>query len=77
MNSKILIAEDNLYTIQQYKTILEKNGYDVTITYDGQECIQKYNEELKKNETNSYNSNPFEIVLIDNNMPKKKWSRGC
>lgn len=71
MALNVLIAEDNLFTIQQYNRILEKNGYTVTIAQDGEECVQKYNEALEKKEFKSIESTPFDVVLIDNNMPKK------
>ena len=68
---KILVAEDNIFTIQQYKRILEKNGYKVTVAYDGEECIQKFNEAFLTLNPDSLESGPFDVVLIDNNMPKK------
>ena len=67
----VLVAEDNLFTIQQYKHVLEKNGYNVTTARDGEECMQKYNEAFLSLETESIESGPFDVVLIDNNMPKK------
>lgn len=67
MALSILIGEDNFFTVKQYEKILEKNGHDVTITRDGDECVKKYTEAMK-NETKSY---PFDVVLMDNNMPKK------
>lgn len=67
MTLNILIGEDNLYTVKQYEKILEKNGHDVTVTRDGDECVKKYTETLK----NEIKSSPFDVVLIDNNMPKK------
>lgn len=67
MALSILIGEDNLFTVKQYEKILEKNGHIVTVTRDGDECVKKYTEAMK-NETKSY---PFDVVLMDNNMPKK------
>ncbi len=67
----VLVAEDNLFTIQQYKHVLEKNGYNVTTARDGEECMQKYNEAFLSVDTESIESGPFDVVLIDNNMPKK------
>ena len=67
----VLVAEDNLFTIQQYKHVLEKNGYHVTTAKDGEECMQKYNEAFLSLEIESIESGPFDVVLIDNNMPKK------
>lgn len=64
----MLVAEDNKFTIQQYQNILEKNGCEVTLAYDGEQCIQKFNE---ASVTSSSEFSPFDVVLIDNNMPKK------
>lgn len=68
---KVLVAEDNLFTIQQYKHVLEKNGYDVTTAQDGEECMKKYDEAFLVLDTEFLESGPFDVVLIDNNMPKK------
>jgi two-component system cell cycle response regulator CpdR len=67
----VLVAEDNLFTIQQYKHVLEKNGYVVTTAQDGEECMKKYDEAFLTLDTESLESGPFDVVLIDNNMPKK------
>ena len=67
----VLVAEDNLFTIQQYKHVLEKNGYTVTTAQDGEECMKKYDEAFLTLDTESLESGPFDVVLIDNNMPKK------
>jgi CheY-like chemotaxis protein len=69
MSQSVLVGEDNLYTIEQYNKILSKNGCKVTIAKDGDECVQKYNEALKNAEFEK--TNPFDVVVIDNNMPKK------
>ena len=58
---KVLVAEDNLFTANQYNKILEKNGHEVTMTRDGTECIEKYQE----------GHSEFDVVLLDNNMPIK------
>ena len=71
MASKVLVAEDNLFTIQQYKHILEKNGFEVTTAQDGEECMKKFDEAFLKLNPESLESGPFDVVLIDNNMPKK------
>ena len=47
MSLNILIAEDNEFTSKQYKTALEKKGHNVTITKDGEECVEIYNDETK------------------------------
>ena len=69
MSLNILVAEDNAFTASQYTKILEKNGHKVKITKDGQECLEAYQQALS--EFDSLDKNPFDVVLLDNNMPKK------
>ena len=71
MVSKVLVAEDNLFTNQQNRHILEKNGFEVTTAQDGEECMKKYDEAFLKLNPEALESGPFDVVLIDNNMPKK------
>lgn len=66
----ILVAEDNKFTAQQYKILLEKMGHRVITTQDGSECVKKYKEQLKS-EFDSLDDSPFDLVLLDHNMPKK------
>ncbi|MFB5631099.1 MAG: response regulator [Nitrosopumilaceae archaeon] len=68
---KILVAEDNEFTSLQYDRILEKEGHKVTITKNGEECLQKYNDEKKKNEYKLLGEGPFDVVVLDQSMPKK------
>jgi CheY-like chemotaxis protein len=70
MALNILVAEDNAFTATQYTRALEKNGHRVTLAKDGQECIELYSKECQKSEFDSLES-PFDVVLLDNNMPKK------
>lgn len=69
MSLNILVAEDNAFTASQYTKILEKNGHKVKIAKDGQECLEAYEQALS--EFDSLDKNPFDVVLLDNNMPKK------
>ncbi len=73
MPLNILIAEDNAFTSKQYKTALEKKGHRVTLTQDGEECFDVYNDEAKYSELfkEQKSSSPFDIVLLDQNMPRK------
>ncbi|HXG74653.1 MAG: response regulator [Candidatus Nitrosotenuis sp.] len=68
---KILVAEDNVFTATQYTKALEKNGHQVIVARDGQECLEVYAGELSKPEFDTLDKNPFDVVLLDNNMPKK------
>lgn len=69
MSLNILVAEDNAFTASQYTKILEKNGHRVQVAKDGEECIEAYEKALSEFET--LDKNPFDVVLLDNNMPKK------
>ena len=72
MSLNILIAEDNEYTAKQYKTILEKRGHQVTLTKDGVECVDEYTNEAKYAELfRKEKAPPFDIVLLDHDMPRK------
>ena len=72
MTLNILVAEDNEFTAKQYKTALEKKGHRVTLTKDGEECFDVYNDEVKYSELfKKSKQSPFDIVLLDQNMPKK------
>jgi len=67
----ILIAEDNDFTSLQYNRILEKEGHKVVIAKDGEECLQKFKDEKKKNISKSHAKGPFDVVVLDQSMPKK------
>lgn len=69
MSLKILVAEDNAFTVTQYTKVLQKNGHKVIVTRDGEECLQIYENALS--EFDSLDQNPFDVILLDNNMPKK------
>lgn len=71
MSLNILVAEDNTFTATQYTKALEKNGHKVTVTKDGVECLEAYEKALECSEFDSLDKNPFDVVLLDNNMPKK------
>lgn len=72
MPLNILVAEDNAFTAKQYKTALEKKGHTVTVTHDGEECFDIYNDEVKYSELFKKEKNsPFDMVLLDQNMPRK------
>ncbi len=68
MGLNILIAEDNDFTTLQYNRVLEKCGHSLVITKNGEECLQKFNEEKKKGESGKQS---FDVILLDQSMPKK------
>jgi CheY-like chemotaxis protein len=71
MSLNILVAEDNVFTATQYIKALEKNGHKVIVAKDGEECLRLYENALGVTELDSLDKNPFDVVLLDNNMPKK------
>jgi len=70
----ILIAEDNQFTATQYDRVLKKYGHSIVITKDGSECLQTYQDQLKNSEFDSLDKNPFDVVVLDQSMPKMSGS---
>ena len=72
---KILIAEDEPDLLSQYKEFLEKNNHTTIITTDGDRCLSAYRKEYEKwfNQKNDESSSdsPFDVVILDYQMPKK------
>ena len=77
MGLNILVAEDNKFTAMQYKMALEKAGHKVTVVQDGDECVKKYVSALGKSEFESIDTHPFDLILLDHNMPKKSGSKAA
>lgn len=72
MPLSILIAEDNEFTGKQYKIALEKRNHKVTLTKDGVECVDIYVNEAKYEELfRKSRTVPFDLVLLDHDMPRK------
>jgi len=55
----ILVVDDDLDFIEIYKFVLEKNGYEVTAAYNGQECLDKIQ------------SKRPDLIILDVMMTKK------
>jgi len=73
MKRKLLIAEDNVFTANQYKIFLEKNGYEVTVCNNGVACLNKFNREFKyKHVVLKEKSAPYDYILLDKLCPKQK-----
>jgi len=64
-----LIAEDNEGISDAYSKTLEKRGHQVTVTKNGEDCLTKYESELKSG--NKKGRYPFDVVIVDQAMPKK------
>jgi CheY-like chemotaxis protein len=70
---KILLAEDEQDVAKLYKIILEDRGHDVTITNNGEECLEVYHMELQNISLNTgplKHIQPFDVVVLDYKMPK-------
>lgn len=66
----ILIAEDQQDTATLYRIALESRGHSVTITSDGLQCLQKYEEASRKASAETTSQTPFDAVVLDYRMPK-------
>src|SRR5918911_4219927 len=70
---KLLIAEDEQDTALVYKLALQDRGHQVTITNNGQDCLDVYYLELQHvtlTTDPSKHVQPFDAVILDYKMPK-------
>ena len=70
---KLLLAEDDKDTATLYNVALGARGHQVTITNNGQECLDVYHKELQNvtlNTDASKHIQPFDAVILDYKMPK-------
>jgi DNA-binding response OmpR family regulator len=72
---RILIAEDDTDISESYKDALEARNHIVMLAENGEECLEIYNKELKREQTEIENgerrSTPFDAVILDYMMPRK------
>jgi CheY-like chemotaxis protein len=74
---RILVAEDEEKIAESYRLVLKSKGHEVTITEDGQACVDKYMDALKKQSTPRKSASakdpemitPFDVVILDYRMP--------
>ena len=59
MGKKVLIIDDEKNTVKFLSVLLSENGYEPIVAYDGQEGMQKIEE------------NDIDLILLDVMMPKK------
>ena len=73
LSSKILVAEDEYDILASYKEALELANHLVTTAQDGEECFKIYLKEFKKANAKKdpTQASPFDVVVLDYNMPKK------
>ncbi|MFZ0512798.1 MAG: response regulator [Candidatus Nitrosopolaris sp.] len=70
---KILIAEDDRDIVLLYKHTIEKRHHEVTISEDGEDCLNIYHEEFQRSKFGKRYSVAkfgFDIVILDHKMPK-------
>lgn len=58
---RILIAEDESSTKETFRAFLEDEGHKVTVTSNGEECLQTYRRDVEA----------FDILILDYRMPVK------
>jgi DNA-binding response OmpR family regulator len=72
---KILIAEDDVDISESYKDALETRNHIVMLAENGEKCLEIYNKELKREQTEiekeERRGNPFDAVILDYMMPRK------
>jgi DNA-binding response OmpR family regulator len=72
---KILIAEDDIDISESYKDALEARNHIVTLAGNGEECLEIYSKELKRDqieiEKGEREGTPFDAVILDYMMPRK------
>lgn len=67
---EVLIADDELDLLDQYKSTLEASGHTVITCRDGEQCIRVYQVESAQDSGND-STTPFDAVVLDYQMPKK------
>ena len=70
---KVLLAEDDKDTATLYNMVLQERGHQVTITNNGQDCLEIYHKELQNitlTTDPSKHVQPFDAVILDYKMPK-------
>ena len=70
LKGTILIVEDHDGIAETYTLILKARGYDVILSSNGDECIQKFDEFRRKNIENK-DKFPFTVVVVDYHIPGK------
>lgn len=70
---RILVAEDEPRIARDYRLILQSRGHDVTLTDNGQKCLEEYMTALGKSNQHpaTLETPPFDVVILDYRMPKK------
>jgi len=70
---RILVAEDEQDIASSYKLVLERQGHEVFLSINGEECVSIYTLEAQKAELESKAEEPlrvYDVVILDYRMPK-------
>ena len=68
-----MVADDDIDAAELYRAALEEREHVVTVSLDGQECINSYAnaiERLRLAGKTPSNKEPFDAVILDYKMPK-------
>jgi len=75
---RILLAEDEPYSLDMITQALQYRGHNVVSTTNGEDCLKIYHESLaekRKNGKGSSSKSPFDALILDYKMPKKDGKR--
>ena len=67
---KILIAEDEVHSLDMCAAALELRGHEVTGTTNGEDCLRIYHKSATKSDKGLSFNRPFDAVILDYKMPK-------
>jgi len=62
---RILIADDDLGISGLYRSFLEAIGKEITLTTDGNKCVEAYKRKYNSQQSENY----FDLVILDQKMP--------
>jgi CheY-like chemotaxis protein len=69
VKGRILIAEDHTSIADTYRLMLEAEDYEVTLTGTGDECIEKFDELMKRPNLQNHDSGHIDLVILDYHLP--------
>jgi CheY-like chemotaxis protein len=67
MKMRVLVADDDRGVCNLYRIALQAKGHDVTLTYDGKECVKAYKNSQKQHTSDEKSA--FDVVVLDYQMP--------
>ena len=67
---KILIAEDEVHSLDLCAAALELRGHEVIGTTNGEDCLRIYHKSATKSDKGLSFNRPFDAVILDYKMPK-------